>query len=226
MVPRDLLILEVGHGLCQFVFPTDVARDDVTKDQPWSFKDCLINLILWELLSQMVYDRLEYMHLTIQMLDLWVHCNTVAFRKKLLAKVGDIVSANLCTSRSNGKGLTFVKVIVQLNLLGCLHGIKNEMPFWVYFRYENLQSLSFVCGLLGHTNRSHPYEAVLAPKCDARGKWMLAKPFGRKYGEGLALKSKHKGIAPLPLLICPNPTASTSSFSTIPSLADLIRPRI
>ncbi|CAN0861866.1 hypothetical protein LINGRAHAP2_LOCUS8325 [Linum grandiflorum] len=225
MVPRDLIILEVGHGLLQFVFPTAAARDAVTKDQPGSFKGCLINLIAWELPSQMVYDSLQYMPLTLQLLDLPLHCNTVAFGTKLLAKIGDIISADLYTSRSNGQGLTFVKVKVQMNLLGSFRGrikakVENEMPFWAYLRYENLQSVCFVCGLLGHTNRSCPYEAVLTPNRDARGKWMLARPFGRKYEEGLQFK--HKGIAKLLLLICPDSTASasTSSVSPIPSLAD------
>ncbi|CAN0899033.1 hypothetical protein LINGRAHAP2_LOCUS20036 [Linum grandiflorum] len=68
--PEDLQIFYVGHGLTQFVFPTLKDKERVFQTQPWAFKSSIINLMEWETPSQLVFDKLQFMPLVIQLKEI------------------------------------------------------------------------------------------------------------------------------------------------------------
>ncbi|CAN0899407.1 hypothetical protein LINGRAHAP2_LOCUS20254 [Linum grandiflorum] len=89
--PREVSVYEAGHGLIQFVFSSIEARATAYQKQPWCYKNQVINLIPWELPSQEVFDRLQFMPITIQFSDFPSYCNTVEFGKEILAPVGEVL---------------------------------------------------------------------------------------------------------------------------------------
>ncbi|CAN0881157.1 hypothetical protein LINGRAHAP2_LOCUS14071 [Linum grandiflorum] len=152
---RDLMVYEAGHRLLQFVFPSVETRANVYQKQPWCFKSHVLSLIPWETPSHDVYDRLQFMPITIQLTDLPPHCNTVGFSKTLLAPLGEVVTADIYTPRPHGQGRPFLKVIVKMDLLASFPGkieaaVEDDAPFEVFLRYEDLPAICFLCGILGH----------------------------------------------------------------------------
>ncbi|CAN0913135.1 hypothetical protein LINGRAHAP2_LOCUS27740 [Linum grandiflorum] len=98
IVPQDMEVLDIGHGLLQFVFPTEEDKTRIFQSQPWAFKSSIINLIPWEAPSQDLFDRLDFMPLTIQLKDLPSSLNTIKFGSKLLEPLGSVISTNLYSS--------------------------------------------------------------------------------------------------------------------------------
>ncbi|CAN0825470.1 hypothetical protein LINGRAHAP2_LOCUS410 [Linum grandiflorum] len=91
--PSDLQIFDVGHGLLQFVFSTMEIKLRVYQSQPWAFKSAIMHLVPWEEPSQDLYDRLRFMPLVIQLMDLPRQCNSVKFAIKLVRPLGYKVKA-------------------------------------------------------------------------------------------------------------------------------------
>ncbi|CAN0907326.1 hypothetical protein LINGRAHAP2_LOCUS24739 [Linum grandiflorum] len=155
----------------------------VLQNQTWCYKRHIINLIPWEFPSQPVFDRLQVMPLTVRLLELPPFCTTTEFGKDIMEPVGEVVSADLYTERPNGAGRPFIKVIVRMDLLASFLGkveavIPGEPSFDVLLGYEGLPSVCFLCGLLGHTQRSCDHADLISPTLGLRGMWMIAKPSG------------------------------------------------
>ncbi|CAN0857505.1 hypothetical protein LINGRAHAP2_LOCUS6776, partial [Linum grandiflorum] len=181
--PREFTVSEAGHGLIQFIFTAEEARAMVLQNQPWCYKRHIINLIPWEFPSQLVFDRLQVMALTVRLLDLPPFCTTTEFGKDIMEPVGEVVSADLYTERPNGAGRPFIKVIVRMDLLASFPGkveavIPREPAFDVLLGFEGLPSVCFLCGLLGHTQRSCDHADLISPTLGLRGMWMITKPSG------------------------------------------------
>ncbi|CAN0876196.1 hypothetical protein LINGRAHAP2_LOCUS11164 [Linum grandiflorum] len=206
--PEDLQIFDVGHCLTQFVFPTLKDKVRVFQTQPWAFKSAIINLMEWETTSQMVFDKLQFMALVIQLKEIPYPYNTAKFCAKLVEPLGTVISADLFSKYPDGPGTRFVKCTVRINLLHSIAGrikavVPNQQPFWVLLRYEDLPTVCFICGMLGHGYKHCEYAAILPFNREERGDRMLARPEGHKikapnFLESATSKQKRKSQKPIP----------------------------
>ncbi|CAN0917709.1 hypothetical protein LINGRAHAP2_LOCUS30468 [Linum grandiflorum] len=109
----------------------------------------------------------------------------------------------------DGHGTRFIKCTVCINLLQSIAGrikavVPNQQPFWVLLRYEDLPTVCFICGMLGHGYKHCDYAAVLPFNREERGDWMLARPEGHKikapnFSETATSKQKRKSQKSIPL---------------------------
>ncbi|CAN0875155.1 hypothetical protein LINGRAHAP2_LOCUS10671 [Linum grandiflorum] len=206
--PEHLQIFDVGHGLTQFVFPSLKDKERVFQTQPWAFKSAIINLMEYETPSPMAFDKLQFMPLVIQLKGIPYPYNTAKFCAKLVEPLGTVISSDLFSKYPDGHGTRFVKCTVRINLLQSIAGrvqavVPGQQPFWVLLRYEDLPTVCFVCGMLGHGYNNCPYAAVLPYDKEERGEWMLAKPEGHKiktpnFSETATSKQKRKSQKPVP----------------------------
>ncbi|CAN0863492.1 hypothetical protein LINGRAHAP2_LOCUS8707 [Linum grandiflorum] len=206
--PEDLQIFDVGHGLTQFVFPSLKDKERVFQTQPWAFKSAIINLMEWETPSPMAFDKLQFMPLVIQLKEIPFPYNTTKFCAKLVEPLGTVISADLFSKYPDGHGTRFVKCTVRVNLLQSIAGriqavVPNQQPFWVLLRYEDLPTVCFICGMLGHGFKHCQYATVLPFNREDRGEWMLARPEGHKikgpnFSETATSKQKRRSQKPVP----------------------------
>ncbi|CAN0872643.1 hypothetical protein LINGRAHAP2_LOCUS10172 [Linum grandiflorum] len=224
--PEDLQIFDVGHCLTQFVFPTIKDKERIFQSQPWAFKSSIINLMEWETPSQMVFDRLQFMPLVIQMKEIPYPYSTVKFCTKPVEPLGTVLSADIFSKYPDGHGSRFIKCTVRINLLQSLAGriravVPNQQPFWVLLRYEDLPTVCFICGMLGHGYKHCAYAEVLPFNREERGDWMLARPEGHKiktpnFSETATSKQKGRSQKPVSSFfhtyIQASPEASSSAM--------------
>ncbi|CAN0863172.1 hypothetical protein LINGRAHAP2_LOCUS8642 [Linum grandiflorum] len=185
ILPEHLQIFDAGHGLTQFVFPTLKDKTRIFQNQTWAYKSAIINLIEWETPSQIVFDKLQFMPLVIQLKDLPYPYNTAKFGAKLLEPLGHLISYDLYSKYPEGHDNRFVKCTVCVNLLQSLAGrvkavVLGQHTFWVLLRYEDLPTVCYICGMLGHGSYHRSYAGVLPYDKEKHGPWMLAKPEGHK----------------------------------------------
>ncbi|CAN0866880.1 hypothetical protein LINGRAHAP2_LOCUS9407 [Linum grandiflorum] len=227
--PEDLQIFDVGHGLTQFVFPSLKDKERVFQTQPWAFKSSIVNLMEWETPSQVVFDKLQFMPLVIQLKEIPFPYSTAKFCAKLVEPLGTVISADMFSKFPDGHGSRFVKCTVRINLLQSLAGrikavVPNQPAFWVLLRYEDLPTICFICGMLGHRYKHCEYAAVLPFNREDRGEWMLARPEGHKikapnFSESATSKQKRKSLKPVPSFFLTyvdvSPGASSSSLQNV-----------
>ncbi|CAN0840631.1 hypothetical protein LINGRAHAP2_LOCUS2877 [Linum grandiflorum] len=101
--PSDVQLFDVGHGLVQFVFSSMEIKLRVYQTQPWAYKSAIMHLVPWEEPSQALYDRLQFMPLVIQLMDLPRHCNSVKFACKLVQPLGSLIKAEDFSEASTSK---------------------------------------------------------------------------------------------------------------------------
>ncbi|CAN0921551.1 hypothetical protein LINGRAHAP2_LOCUS32653 [Linum grandiflorum] len=101
--PTDLQLFDVGHGLLQFVFSTMEIKLRVYQTQPWAYKSAIMHLVPWEAPSQALFDRLQFMPLVVQLMDLPRQCNSVKFAIKLVRPLGDLIKADMYSTRPGGQ---------------------------------------------------------------------------------------------------------------------------
>ncbi|CAN0925006.1 hypothetical protein LINGRAHAP2_LOCUS34512 [Linum grandiflorum] len=172
--PREVHVYEAGHGLIQFVFNLEDVKEMVVKHQPWCYKHHILHLIPWETPSQPVFDRLQVMPLTVQLLEVPPHCLTTDFGKEIMAPVGEVLSSEIFSARPNGAGRLFLKVVVRMDLLASFPGkveavVPHEPSFDVLLGYEGIPALCFLCGQLGHIQRSREHAALIKSSSGLRG---------------------------------------------------------
>ncbi|CAN0892004.1 hypothetical protein LINGRAHAP2_LOCUS17299, partial [Linum grandiflorum] len=181
--PREVQVFEAGHGLIQFMFTSEEAKTMVLQHQLWCYKNHIINFVPWETPLQLVFDQLQFMAFTVQLLEVPPHCITTEFGVEILAPVGEVLSADIYTARPNGAGRPFLKATVRMDLMASFPGkeeavIPNEPSFDVLLGYEGLPAICFLYGLLGHIQRSCGHAPLISPTPGLHGMWMLAKPSG------------------------------------------------
>ncbi|CAN0845700.1 hypothetical protein LINGRAHAP2_LOCUS4178 [Linum grandiflorum] len=178
------------------------------------------------------------MPLTIQLKDLPTAFNTIKFGNKLLQPLGTVISTKLYSSWPGGQGSRFLKSVVKINLRQSLQGriqavVQGRQPFWVLLRYEDLPTVCYICGQLGHGQSYCPFAAIAKVTGD-RGAWMQARPAGHlietpDMSDASTSKQKPKHHKPIPYVFhtyvkaesanqsCPSVDASGSSSTvTIP----------
>ncbi|CAN0905537.1 hypothetical protein LINGRAHAP2_LOCUS23733 [Linum grandiflorum] len=146
--------------------------------------------------------------MVIQLKEIPYPYSTAKFCAKLVEPLGTVISADLFSKYPDGHGTRFVKCTVCINLLQSIAGriqavVPNQQPFWVLLRYEDLPTVCFICGMLGHGYKHCAYAAVLPFNKEERGDWMLARPEGHKiktlnFTEMATSKQKRKSQKPVP----------------------------
>ncbi|CAN0847137.1 hypothetical protein LINGRAHAP2_LOCUS4812 [Linum grandiflorum] len=166
------------------------------------------------------------MPLVIQLKEIPFPYSTTKFCAKLVEPLGTVISTDLFSKFPDGHGSRFVKCTVRINLLQSIAGrikvvVLNQPAFWVLLHYEDLPSVCFICGMLGHGYKHCEYAAVLPFNREERGDWMLARPECHKikapnFSETATSKHKRKSQKPVPSFfhtyVNVSPDASSSSM--------------
>ncbi|CAN0918761.1 hypothetical protein LINGRAHAP2_LOCUS31058, partial [Linum grandiflorum] len=134
--PQALQVFDVAHGLIQIFFPTMKDKIRIFESQHWAYKSAIINLVEWDTPSQEVYNKLQFMPLTVQLMELPFLFNTAKFGSKLVQPLRTLIEADLFSKYPDNHSLHFVKCIVRINLLQSLQCrikavVLGQPPFWV-----------------------------------------------------------------------------------------------
>ncbi|CAN1149579.1 hypothetical protein LINPERHAP2_LOCUS17097 [Linum perenne] len=81
------------------------------------------------------------------------HCVTTRFGREFLPYFGELLDISLFGSR--GRDAVFIKGQVRIDLLASFLGRRracgpDNIPFWVRLHYENISSICYRCGFMGH----------------------------------------------------------------------------
>lgn len=182
--------LEINLFLFQFYHEVDIKR--VMDGCPWSFnRRALIMSRMKEGDNPRNID-LNTMDLWVQIYDLKAGFMTERIIKEVGNYIGTFVSS--CPSNFVGVWRDFLRVRVTVNVTKPL---KRRMKirkagdewFWINFKYENVPTFCFICGLLGHSDKFCSTLFVTKEEDVVRpyGDWMRApfrrqvKPIGAKW---------------------------------------------
>lgn len=182
--------LDANLFLFQFYHEVDVKR--VMDGCPWSFNR-----------KALVMSRMKEGQnprcVELNSIDLWVqvHDLNVGFMSEKVLKgidnyIGSFVES--CPSNFVGVWREYMRIRITINLSKPLkRRMKMKMTgnewFWVNFKYENVPSFCFICGIIGHSERfcSQLFEKQEHEIVKPYGSWMRAplkrqvKPIGAKW---------------------------------------------
>lgn len=173
--------LDVNLFVFQFYHELDVRR--VLDGSPWSFNRKAI------ILKRMEGNNPRCMKL--DSLDLWVQIHDLpigCMSERIIKEVGNFVGTFVesCSKNFDRDWKEYMRVRVSIDLSKPL---KRRMKIrksgdewqWIVFKYENVPSFCFICGLLGHSEKfcgrlfDTPENEIVRPY----GAWMRA-PFRRQ----------------------------------------------
>ncbi|XP_074336834.1 uncharacterized protein At4g02000-like [Apium graveolens] len=146
--------LDTNLYLFQFYHDLDVKR--VMEGCPWSFnKRALVMARLKEGENLRLVD-LSTMELWVQIHDLKIGFMS----EKVLKGIGNVIGQYISSCPSNFKGVwrEYMRVRVSINLNSPLKRcmkikMSREEWFWVNFKYENVPTFCFICGMVGHSEK-------------------------------------------------------------------------
>lgn len=144
--------LDINLFLFQFFHEVDVKR--VMEGCPWSFNR---KAMIMRRLKDGENPRsviLNNMELWVQVYDLRVGFMTEKILTEIGNSMGGFVSS--CPSNFTGAWREYLRVRVNLDVTKPLNRkmkIKKaeEDWFWISFKYENVPTFCFICGVLGHS---------------------------------------------------------------------------
>ncbi|XP_063940510.1 uncharacterized protein LOC135149254 [Daucus carota subsp. sativus] len=138
------------------------------------------------------YVDLNTMDLWVQIRDLKVGFMSETVLKGIGNYVGNYVRS--CPSNFTGVWREYMRIRVSIDLAKPLkRRMKIKMAgdawFWINFKYENVPSFCFICGIVGHSERfcSQLFEKAESEIVKPYGEWMRAplrrqvKPIGAKW---------------------------------------------
>ncbi|CAA0816296.1 Unknown protein [Striga hermonthica] len=144
----------VGYNLFQFVFQSEEDKNKIFLGKTWSFDGQYIILKEWST-NSINWEEEAKVDLWVQIHGLplhWITEDTGLKIGKLFANVKDVFVPDFGSITGR-----WIKILVQIDLNEpLLRGTKLKMgndSIWVDFRYENLQSFCYYCGLIGHSER-------------------------------------------------------------------------
>ncbi|KAK6157964.1 hypothetical protein DH2020_005278 [Rehmannia glutinosa] len=145
-------VREIGMNLFQFVFYSQEDKLKVLKGKTWTFDNQYLILREW---SDDALDKIGTMNSVEMWIQIWnvpYHWLSVETGRKIGSKFLSI-SDIFIPDTGNIKG-RHIKILAEVNLekpllRGTTIKFGNE-AYWIDFRYENLQSFCFYCGLVGH----------------------------------------------------------------------------
>ncbi|CAN1125438.1 hypothetical protein LINPERHAP2_LOCUS2904 [Linum perenne] len=102
------------------------------------------------------------------------HCITTRFGRGFLSYFEDVIDISLFGS--SGRDAVFIKGLVRIDLLASFVGRRqacgpDNVLFWVRLHYENIASMCYRCGFLGHPSARCPHTDIPFD-LEVRGSWM------------------------------------------------------
>lgn len=195
---KGVYMKELDSNLYIFQFYHEIDVKRVIEGCPWSFnRRALVMSRLKEGQNPRCVD-LNYMDLWVQVPDLKVGFMSETILKGVGNYVGKYIQS--CPSNFTGVWRDYMRIRVSIDLSKPLKRrmklkMTGETWFWINFKYENVPSFCFICGIVGHSERfcsqlfEKPENEIVKPY----GAWMRAplrrqvKPIGAKWlrnGEG------------------------------------------
>ncbi|CAN1193960.1 hypothetical protein LINPERHAP2_LOCUS42291 [Linum perenne] len=102
------------------------------------------------------------------------HCITTRFGRGFLRYFGEVIDISLFGS--SGRDAVFIKGLARIDLLASFLGRMqacgpDNVLFWVRLHYENIASMCYRCGFLGHPMARCPHTDIPVD-LEVRGSWM------------------------------------------------------
>lgn len=176
---KGVFIKEVDINLYLFQFYHMVDMKRVIEGSPWSFNRKALVIARMKEGDIPRAVRLNSMDLWVQIHDLRTGFMTEKVVKEVGNYIGNFVMS--CPSNFTGVWRDYLRVRVAIDLAKPL---KRRMKirragndwFWIVFKYENVPTFCFICGLLGHSDKfcSHLFEAGEGEIVRPYGPWMRA----------------------------------------------------
>uniref|UniRef100_A0A803QFT1 Reverse transcriptase domain-containing protein n=1 Tax=Cannabis sativa TaxID=3483 RepID=A0A803QFT1_CANSA len=173
--------LDVNRFLFQFYHEIDIKR--VVAGSPWYFNRKAL------IISRMKEES-NPRCLTLNTLDVWVQLHdlkTGFMTSTVLKAVGNYVGVfvDACPKNFLGVWRDYMRIRVTIDLAKplkrrmCIRKTGKEW-IWITFKYENIPTFCFICGILGHSERFCPklFETPEHEITKPYGDWMKA-PFRR-----------------------------------------------
>lgn len=193
---RGVYMKEIDSNLYLFQFYHELDVKRVMEGCPWSFNR-----------RALVMSRLQEGHnprsVELNHIELWVQVHDLKaglMSEKILQGIENYVGSFVQSCQSNFVGVwrEFMRIRVKLNLAKPLkRRMKIKMAgdewFWANFKYENVPSFCFMCGIIGHTEKfcgqlfEKPENEIVKPY----RAWMRA-PF-KKHIKPIGAKWLHSG---------------------------------
>ncbi|CAN1120483.1 hypothetical protein LINPERHAP2_LOCUS219 [Linum perenne] len=145
-------IFDVGYGLYQIIFPSS-KRNFVLANQPWYFQKAIINFTDNMSPSEELYYALRFMSIWVKIISMPLACCDVAVGRKLLEPMGEVVRMGYFDAKKP-EGC-YVKGRVRMDLYSSFLGTasvngEDGTSFKVFFQYEGVPCICYLCGFLGH----------------------------------------------------------------------------
>lgn len=181
--PVGLKIGELEGKKFQIQMEKEEDLQRALKGIPWLIRNSWLILHHWE--RNIDIQTLDFSHvpLWIQFWGLPLHCKSITMGKEMGSQLGTVLDVGLYEFAENAKT---VKVKVNFNVqnpirAGMYIGNDKYGISWIDFRFENLPSFCFGCGLVGHNiencrNPHSPFEGGTNP----RGAWLRSKTYGKR----------------------------------------------
>ncbi|CAN1287672.1 Uncharacterized protein At4g02000 [Linum perenne] len=146
-------IFDVGYGLYQFIFPSVSKRNFVLAKQPWYYQKAIVHFTADINPSKELFDALRVMSLWVKIIGMPLAYRTIAVGRKLLEPMGEVVRMGYFDAHKL-EGC-YVKGRVRMDLFNPFLGtapVKGEdgSSFQVFFQYEGVPCICYLCGYLGH----------------------------------------------------------------------------
>lgn len=176
---RGVYIREVEPNIYLFQFYHEVDIKRVLEGSPWSFNRKAL------IISRM-QDGDVPRGVSLNNIDLWVqvHDLRVGFMtERVLKEVGNYIGVFVesCSKNFHSIWKEYLRVRVSIDVT---RPLKRRMKirssgaewFWINFKYENVPTFCFICGIMGHSEKfcSRLFEVPEAEITKPYGVWMRA----------------------------------------------------
>ncbi|XP_017217178.1 uncharacterized protein LOC108194750 [Daucus carota subsp. sativus] len=176
---KGVHIRELDVNLFQFQFYHELDIKRVIEGSPWSFNRKVL------IISRM-QQGINPKCIPLNSIDLWVQIHDLQpglMSEKIITEVGNEIGKYVCSCPTNFKGVwrEYMRIRVTMDLSKPL---KRRMKIrksgkewiWITFRYENVPTFCFICGLLGHSEKfcNQLFEKLENEIVKPYGIWMRA----------------------------------------------------
>ncbi|XP_019156927.1 PREDICTED: uncharacterized protein LOC109153517 [Ipomoea nil] len=157
---KGMMAREVSTNLFLFFFVNELDIRKVLDDGPWSYDENL--LLLKRIESNIPPHRVQLIaaDFWVQAYNIPTNMQTYKTAEMIGSSLGSFIKADdIVDNNPDGLSTSFMRVRVQLDTSKPLTKkmkIKPATgePFYIEFKYEKLPTFCFICGLIGHNNRS------------------------------------------------------------------------